>query len=209
MTSKLSVDIQQQVKKGVSILRKGGVIVYPTDTVYGLGAGLRFHKAIERVYEIKGRPRNMALPLLLADYSQLADLAKSVSPIALTLAHAFWPGALTLVLPAFSGVPDIVTAGGKTVAVRVPAHPVPVALSRELGTPIVGTSANSSGQPSSLTAEDVYAQLGDKVDFVIDAGRCLVGQESTIIDVSGDKLVMLREGAIPRADIERVIGKNI
>jgi L-threonylcarbamoyladenylate synthase len=209
MSTGISFNIQQQVKKGVTILRKGGVIAYPTDTVYGLGAGLKFTRAIERVYEVKERPRNMALPLLLADYSQLADLANSMSPLALTLAHAFWPGALTLVLPALATVPNIITAGGKTVAVRIPAHPIPVTLVKELRMPIVGTSANLSGQPSPLTAEEVYAQLGDKVDFIIDGGRCAGGKESTIIDVSGEKPVLLREGAIPRTEIERVIGKSI
>ena len=206
MGSKLSSNIQQQIEKGVAILKRGGVIAYPTDTVYGLGAGLKFTKAIERIYEIKERPRNMALPLLLADYYQLADLAKSISPLAMQLARSYWPGALTLVLPALSGVPDIVTSGGKTVAVRIPAHPVPVALVKGLKMPIVGTSANLSGKPSPLTAEEVFAQLGDRVDFIIDGGRCPGGKESTIIDVSGARPVLVREGVIPRGEIERVGG---
>ena len=206
MASSLSSDIRQQIEKGIAILKRGGVIAYPTDTVYGLGAGLKFTKAIERIYEIKERPRNMALPLLLADYYQLADLAKSISPLAMQLAHSYWPGALTLVLPALSGAPDIVTSGGKTVAVRIPAHPVPVALVKGLKMPIVGTSANLSGKPSPLTAEEVFAQLGDRVDFIIDGGRCPGGKESTIIDVSGARPVLVREGVIPRGEIERVGG---
>src|SRR3990172_3895887 len=206
MASSLSSDIRQQIEKGIAILKRGGVIAYPTDTVYGLGAGIKFTKAIERIYEIKERPRNMALPLLLADYYQLADLAKSISPLAMQLVHSYWPGALTLVLPAISGVPDIVTAGGKTVAVRIPAYPVPIALAKGLKMPIVGTSANLSGKPSPLTAEEVFAQLGDRVDFIIDGGRCPGGKESTIIDVSGAKPVLVRVGAIPRAEIERVGG---
>ena len=206
MASSLSSDIRQQIEKGIAILKRGGVIAYPTDTVYGLGAGLKFTKAIERIYEIKERPRNMALPLLLADYYQLADLAKSISPLAMQLVHSYWPGALTLVLPAISGVPDIVTAGGKTVAVRIPAYPVPIALAKGLKMPIVGTSANLSGKPSPLTAEEVFAQLGDRVDFIIDGGRCPGGKESTIIDVSGARPVLVREGVIPRGEIERVGG---
>ena len=209
MASKLSLNNQEQIKKGVSILKKGGIIAYPTDTVYGLGAGIKFTRAIERVYEVKERPKNMALPLLLADYSQLVDLAKSIPPLALALAHSFWPGALTLVLPAFYSVPDIITAGGKTVAVRIPAHPVPVALAKGLRMPIVGTSANLSGKLSPLTADEVLAQLGDKIDFVIDGGRCPGGKESTIIDVTGKQPVLLREGALSRAEIERVCGQGV
>lgn len=208
MISNLSANIKEQVEKGISILRQGGVIAYPTDTVYGLGAGIGFLQAVERIYAIKERPLNLPLPLLVADIFQISELAGSVSPLARCLIHEFLPGALTLVLPASSKVPDIITAGGKTVAVRIPAHPVPLALIRKLGTPIVGTSANLSGQPSPLTADDVRAQLGDKVDYVIDGGRCPGGKESTIVDVSGNTLFILREGAIPEDEIKRVCEKS-
>ncbi len=206
MTSKLSLNIQEQIEKGISILSQGGVIAYPTDTVYGLGAGIGFPKAIERIYEVKERPLNMPLPMLVADTSQITELAESVSPLARLLIRTFLPGALTLVLPASASVPDIIIAGGETVAVRIPAHPVPVALIRGLGTPIIGTSANLSGQPSALTADEVYRQLGDKIDFIIDGGQCPGGKESTIVDITGEKPVILREGAVPSAEIERVLG---
>ena len=206
MASRLSLNLQEQVEKGVSILRNGGVIAYPTDTVYGLGAGIGFPRAIERIYAVKERPLSMPLPLLLDDVFQLTELADSVPPLARLLMEKFWPGGLTLVLPASSSVPDFITAGGKTVAVRIPDHPVPLALIKALGTPIVGTSANLSGQPSALTADEVYSQIGAKIDFVIDGGRCPGGKESTIIDVTGEKPVILREGAITRAEIERVCG---
>ena len=206
MPSKLSLNIKEQVEKGVSILKNGGVIAYPTDTVYGLGAGIGFPLAIERIYAVKERPLSMPLPLLLADVSQLTELAEFVSPVARLLIKDFWPGGLTLVLPASSSVPAIITAGGETVAVRIPDHPVPIALIRGLGTPIVGTSANLSGQPSVLTADKVYSQIGDKIDYVINDGRCPGGKESTIIDVTGEKPVVLREGAISLAEIERVCG---
>lgn len=209
MTSKLSPNIQEQIEQGVPILRRGGAIAYPTDTVYGLGACFGMPGAVERIFEIKERPLNMPLPLLLADVSQISEVAESVSPLARLLMRGFWPGALTLVLNASAAVPDIITAGGKTVAVRIPAHPVPVALIKGLGAPIVGTSANLSGRPSPLTADEVYAQLGDRIDFVIDGGRCPGGTESTIVDVSGEKPVIIREGAISRAEIERVCGDII
>ena len=126
--------------------------------------------------------------------------------VAWLLANSFLPGALTLVLYKSKSVPDIITAGGITVAIRVPAHPIPIALIEGLGAPIVGTSANLSGKPSSVTAEDVYSQFGDEIDLVIDGGRCLGGGESTIVDVTGEKLVILREGAISREEIKQVCG---
>ena len=194
---------------GISILRQGGLVVFPTDTVYGLGAGVNIPEAVERVYRVKERPSNMALPLLLADISQISEVAESVLPIAWLLAKEFLPGALTMVLPRSRSIPDTITAGGKTVAIRIPAHPVPVALMRGLGTPIVGTSANLSGKPSALTADEVYSQFGDKVDLVIDGGKCPGGRESTIIDVTGEVLKILREGAISEKKLRQVCGNII
>ena len=191
---------------GVSVLKQGGLVAFPTDTVYGLGAGVNIPQAVGRVYRVKERPSNMALPLLLADISQIGEVAEAVPPIAWLLANKFLPGALTLVLPKSKSVPDIITAGGMTVAVRIPAHPVPVALVRGLGTPIVGTSANLSGKPSVLTADEVCTQFGDKVDLVIDGGKCPGGRESTIVDVTGETPVVLREGAISREELRRVCG---
>ena len=198
------MDIQQQVEDGISILRQGGLVAFPTDTVYGLGASAYLPQAVEKVYQVKQRPRDRALPLLLADISQISEVAYPVSQVAWRLARAFLPGALTLVLPKSKSVPDIITAGGKTVAVRVPAHPIPVALARGLGTPIVGTSANISGQPSPLTAGEVSIQFGNKMEIIIDGGRCPGGKESTVVDVTGEVPVMLREGAIAREKLRQV-----
>jgi L-threonylcarbamoyladenylate synthase len=204
MENKLSSSIRQQVEQAISILKQGGIVAFPTDTVYGLGACISIAQAVERVYQVKGRPRSMALPLLLADKSQIAQVAYPVPPIAWLLADKFLPGALTMVLPKAKSVPDIITGGGATVAVRIPAHPVPIALARGLGAPIVGTSANLSGKPSSLTAEEVYAQLGDKVDLIIDGGRCRSGKESTIVDLTGQTPVVLREGAISKEELKQI-----
>ncbi len=202
----LSQDISEQVEKGVSILKQGGVIAYPTDTVYGLGASAYLPEAVERIFEVKGRPRNMPLPLLLANESQLTEVTEELPPVARLLIKEFLPGALTLVLPKSASVPDIVSGGGCTVALRIPAHPVPVALAVGLGAPLVGTSANLSGRPSPLTAEEVDSQLGGKIDLIIDGGRCPGGKESTVVDLTGEKPVILRQGAIPAEDIERVAG---
>ena len=193
MTTHISLNIQREIENGVSILKRGGIIAYPTDTVYGLGACFNMPQAVERIYAVKERPLNMPLPLLLADVSQIGEVAESISPLAWLLIRSFWPGALTLVLNASAAVPDIIKASGKTVAVRIPAHPVPIALIKGLGAPIVGTSANLSGKPSPLTAGEVSEQLGDRIDLVIDGGRCPGGKESTIVDVTGDKPAIIRD----------------
>ncbi|MFC2014911.1 L-threonylcarbamoyladenylate synthase [Chloroflexota bacterium] len=209
MVSRLSLNIQEQIDRGISILRQGGIVAYPTDTVYGLGASAGLPQAVERVFQVKERPRNMPLPLLLDDVSRLTDITLPLSRIAELFIKHFFPGALTLVLPASASVPGVITAGGTTVAVRIPAHPVPVALIEGLGETIVGTSANLSGHLSPLSADEVYSQLGDRVDFIIDGGRCPGGTESTIVDVTGDSPVILREGAISREELGRVCGNII
>ena len=204
MGNKLASSIQQQVEQGITILKQGGIVAFPTDTVYGLGASISIDHAVTRIYMVKERPCSMALPLLLADKSQIGEVAHPVPPIAWLLADKFLPGALTMVLAKSESVPDVVTGGGRTVAVRIPAHPIPVALARGLGTPIVGTSANLSGKPSSLTADEVRAQLGAKVDLIIDGGRCPGGKESTIVDLTGEIPLVLREGAISREELKQV-----
>jgi len=204
MLDKLPSDIQKQVEEGISVLKQGGIVAFPTDTVYGLGAWASNQQAVERVYRVKERPQNIALPLLLAHTLQISEVAEPVPQIAWLLAHNFLPGALTLVLHKSNSVPDIVTAGGITVAIRIPAHPIPVALVEGLGAPIIGTSANLSGKPSALTADDVYSQFGDKIDLVIDGGRCPGGRESTIVDVTKETPVVLREGAIALRELEQV-----
>ena len=209
MLDRLPSNIRRQVKEGISILKQGGIVALPTDTVYGLGACMHIHKAVEQVYAVKERPRNMPLSLLLAHLSQISEVAEPVPPVAWLLAESFLPGALTLVLHKSKLVPDIVTAGGTTVAVRIPAHPVPLALVGGLGEPISGTSANLSGKPSALTADEVYSQFGNKIDLVIDGGRCPGGKESTIVDVTGEAPVVLREGAIVLSELRQVYGSIV
>ena len=206
MLVELPSDIKRQVDKGILILKEGGIVAFPTDTVYGLGAAANNPQAVARVYVVKERPRHMPLPLLLAHTLQISEVAEPVPPLAWLLAERFLPGALTLVLSKSRSVPDIVTAGGTTVAVRIPAHPVPVALVEGLGVPILGTSANLSGRPSILEAGEVYSQFSGRIAMVIDGGRCPGGRESTIVDVTGKVPVVLREGAITVAELECASG---
>lgn len=203
-TASILMDIKEQISKGVAILKRGGVVAFPTDTVYGLGASAYISSAVERIFRIKSRPENIALPLLVAGADQLEEVAVNIPSIAWELVRKFMPGALTLVLLKSDRVPDIVSAGGKTIGVRIPAHPVPIALIQGLGAPIVGTSANLSGKSSPLTAAGVISQIGSKVDLVIDGGRSPGGKESTVVDVTVDRPVILRLGAIPVEEIRKV-----
>ena len=193
---------QREIEKGVRILKEGGVIAFPTDTVYGLGADASNSGAVERIYEIKNRPKDQQLPLLIADTSQLTAVAGEIPGIAWFLAERFWPGGLTLVLPKADSLPAYL-APGRSIAIRVPNHPVCLALIQHLGNPIIGTSANISGQPPALTADEVDQQLGEKIDLIINGGKCPGGNESTIVDANSQELVILRPGLIPAHEIDK------
>jgi len=180
----------------------GGVIAFPTDTVYGLGADAFNATAVERIYEIKNRPKYQQFPLLIADVEQLTTLAEPIPEIAWFLAKRFWPGGLTLVLPKTDSLP-VHLASGPTIAVRFPNHHVCLALIQHLGNPIIGTSANISGQPTALTAEEVGQQLRGKIDFIINGGKCPGGKESTVADVTSEPPAILRQGIIPLHEIDK------
>jgi L-threonylcarbamoyladenylate synthase len=205
MRSELPQEVKRQIKRGVEIIRKGGLVAFPTDTLYGLGAGAYIESAVERIFQVKRRSRDMALPLLLADTSQIPEIAKDIPAYAWRLIERFLPGGLTLVVPRTQKVKDIITAGGDSVAFRIPDHPVARALIRGSGMPVIGTSANVSGQPNPLTYEEVYRQIGDKVDLVINGGPTPGGKESTVVDVTGDIPAILRLGVVSRAQLEEVI----
>jgi L-threonylcarbamoyladenylate synthase len=195
--------IQREIEKGVKILQKGGVIAFPTDTVYGLGADAFNSTAVERIYEIKNRPKQQQFPLLIANVERLTTLASPIPEIAWFLAKRFWPGGLTLVLLKTDSAPAYL-ASEATIAVRIPNHPVCQTLIQHLGKPIIGTSANISGQPAALTAEEVKQQLGGTIDFIINGGKCPGGKESTIVDVTHEPPIILRQGIIPSHEIDRV-----
>ncbi len=204
MEIELPDEIQKQVKKGIEIIQKGGLVAFPTDTLYGLGAGAYIESAIERIFQVKQRPPEMALPLLLSDIDQISEVAKDVPAYAWRLINQFWPGGLTLIVFHTKMVKDIITAQGDTVAIRIPNHPIPRALIKGSGMPIVGTSANLSGQPNLLTYEEVRDQIGDKVDLVIDGAPAPNGKESTVVDVTGEVPVILRLGAISKEELAKV-----
>jgi len=195
--------LQREIEKGAKILQKGGVVAFPTDTVYGLGADAFNATAVERIYGIKNRPKHRQLPLLIADAERLTDLADPISEIAWFLARRFWPGGLTLVLSKIDSLPAYL-ASGPTIAVRVPNHPACLTLIQRLGNPIIGTSANISSQPAALTAEEVEQQLGGKIDFIINGGKCPGGKESTVVDVTREPPIILRQGIIPSDEIDKV-----
>lgn len=203
--SDLPEEIVSQIDKAIEILSTGGIVVYPTDTVYGLGCNAFNIEAVERVYKVKRRPLNLPLPVLLADTSQLDMVVDFVPEMARFLIRRFWPGGLTLVLYKKAWLPAIVTAGSDKVAVRVPNHAVPLTIIRGLGSPIIGTSANISDRPSPVTVEEAKEQLGEQVDLFIDAGRCPGGIESTIVDVTTETPVILRAGIIPESEIRRYV----
>lgn len=204
MPNRNSVD--DQISLAIDILRHGGLVAFPTDTVYGLGCDPFNAKAVEELYRVKNRKPTLPLPLLLADISEITRVAVDVPEAAWRLAERLLPGALTLVLNKSAQIPRSVTAGGDTVALRVPDHPIPRELARGLGGAVAGTSANISGTPSPLNHEQVRAQLEGKVDLIIEGGACPIGIESTVVDLSAGAFRLVREGAIPREEIEKAIG---
>jgi L-threonylcarbamoyladenylate synthase len=199
----LSREIALQVDKAIEILKAGGIVAFPTDTVYGLGGDAFNSEVAERIYKVKQRPRSLPLPVLLADSKQVAAVVDSVPDIARFLMKRFWPGGLTLVLPKGASLPEIISAGGDKVAIRIPNHVVPITLIHGLGVPIIGTSANISDKPSPVTAQEAEQQLGSQVDLIIDMGRCPGGLESTVVDATGETPVILRQGIIPEGEIKR------
>lgn len=182
--------------EAVRLLREGKLVAFPTDTVYGVGAVVWNTAAVARLYTAKLRSLEKAIPVLLADPGDLSLVARDLPATALHIAERFWPGPLTLVVPKAARIPDEVTAGGPTVAVRVPDHPVARALIRAAGAPLATTSANLSGQASAVTAQEVADQLGERIAMILDGGPCPGGVSSTVVDVTGSQPVILRPGPV-------------
>jgi L-threonylcarbamoyladenylate synthase len=192
-----------------AVLRAGGLVAFPTETVYGLGASALDSAAVLSIFTAKGRPPNNPLIVHVATAQDAQTVAAKWPESAAKLAAHFWPGPLTLVLPKRPDVPDIVTAGGPTVAVRVPAHPVALALIRAAGMPLAAPSANRSGYISPTRAEHVLRGLGGRIDMLLDAGPVPGGIESTVLDVTTDPPRLLRPGLVSPAQIEAVIGRIV
>ena len=190
---------EQEAATALRHLKQGGVVALPTDTLYGLAADVFNAAALRRVFDIKGRPAELALPVLVSDVEQAERVARDFPPAARRLAQAFWPGSLTLVLPKTPDLSPLITGGRDTVAVRMPQHWAPLALAAGLGRPITGTSANRSGAPDLPTLAALQATLGDAVDYIIAQGPPPQGAPSTIIDLTGDRPTLIREGVLPFA----------
>ncbi|MFH0701404.1 MAG: L-threonylcarbamoyladenylate synthase [Candidatus Woesearchaeota archaeon] len=199
----------KQLSKAAKIIQRGGIVVFPTETVYGLGANAFDATAVKKIFVAKGRPADNPLIVHIAEKKMLPTLVEEVPVAAKKLIKLFWPGPLTLIFNKKKIIPDIVTAGGKTVAVRMPSHPVAHKLIKLSKLPIAAPSANLSGKPSPTTVKHVLEDMNRRVDAIIDGGDCAVGLESTVLDLTGKTPLLLRPGAITLEQLRTVLGKVI
>ncbi len=204
-TETLPADLSS-IARAAEVLRRGGLVAFPTETVYGLGANALDAAAVGKIFVAKGRPTNNPIIVHVAEAAQVGTVAADWPEIAATLAHHFWPGPLTLVLPKRPEVPDVVTASGPTVAVRAPAHPVALALLRASGLPLAAPSANRSSQLSPTSAEHVRHSLDGRIDLILDGGPTTGGIESTVLDVTTPWPRLLRPGLLSVEALEAVVG---
>jgi len=195
------------IAQAAAVLRGGGLVAFPTETVYGLGANTLDAEAVRGIFAAKGRPANDPLIVHVMSKPALAEVVAEVSPVALALVDHFWPGPLTLVLPRAACIPDIVTSGGATVAVRMPAHPVALALLQAAGTPIAAPSANRFGHVSPTSAEHVMADLDGAIDLILDGGPTSIGVESTVLTLTTDPPTILRPGGVSREALAAILGE--
>lgn len=198
------------IAAAAAMLREGGLVAIPTDTLYGLAASIFRPEAVERVFIAKRRQPEARVPVLIATAADLPVLTRSVPRDAWRLVDRFWPGGLTLVFPARRTLPEALVKGGHTVAVRVPAARTALRLLESLGEPVVGTSANLSGQPPASTADEVRTQLGGRIDAILEDDRSVAGGlPSTIVDMTGEVPVILRSGAVPADAIREAMGRRV
>lgn len=196
---------EASLQAAARLIREGKVVAMPTETVYGLGADARNENAVREVFAVKGRPQDNPLIVHICDLVMLKAVVREITPEAAELAKKFWPGPLTMVLPKTASIPDSITCGLQTVAVRMPAHPVARDLIQTAGTPIAAPSANLSGKPSTTTGRHVWDDLQGKIPMILDAGPCEVGVESTVISLSGERPTILRPGIITLEEIQEVL----
>lgn len=209
LTKVLKVAQSSAIEQAAETLRRGGLVAFPTDTVYGLGAHAFKPSAVARIYAVKERAQEKAIPVLLADVRDVSLVAAHIPPALDRIAKEFWPGGLTVVVPKSPNVPEIVTGRGPTIAVRIPNHPVALALIKAVAAPLATTSANRSGRTSPKTADEVRAELEGLIEIILDGGRVPGGVESTVLDLTCDPPRILRLGAVPVEDIERVLGQPV
>jgi L-threonylcarbamoyladenylate synthase len=204
----MSNAVAQQIERAAQILRGGGLVAFPTETVYGLGADATNAQAVAKIFAAKGRPSGNPLIVHVADVAVAQRYAAEWPGAAQTLAQAFWPGPLTLVVPRGKQIAPITTAGLETMGIRCPDHRIALQLLREFDGPIAAPSANRSNRVSPTTAEHVGRELGDKAEMILDGGPCRVGIESTVIDVTSPVPAILRLGAVTPEQIDRLIGNT-
>ncbi|AOT70090.1 L-threonylcarbamoyladenylate synthase [Geosporobacter ferrireducens] len=198
---------REKLLEAADILKNGGTVAFPTETVYGLGANALDQSAVGKIFEAKGRPSDNPLIVHVADFNDIEPLVEKIPATARKLAEKFWPGPLTLIFPKSDRVPAVITAGLDTVAIRMPAHGIARTLIRLAGVPIAAPSANLSGKPSPTRAAHVIEDLMGRVDAIISGGECLVGLESTVLDISGEIPAILRPGGITLEELTQVLGE--
>ena len=207
MKTKVLSSAPEDLKTGAEIINKGGRVIFPTETVYGLGANALDEKAVRSIYDAKGRPSDNPLIVHISDFNEVETLAEAVPYKAQILIEKFWPGPLTIILKRKPCVPDVVTAGLDTVGIRMPENEIARAFIRVCGVPVAAPSANVSGRPSPTNFKDVLSDMEGRVEGIIDGGDCSVGVESTVIDMSEDMPRILRPGGVTAEMIEAVIGE--
>ena len=198
----------EALRQAAEILRAGGLVAFPTDTVYGLGALVWNEAGIARIYAAKARPPEKAIPILLSNLLEAHRLIGALPAPMTILAPRFWPGALTLVVPCGDHVPDFITSGSGTVALRIPNHPGTLRLLGLLGQPLAVTSANHSGAPSPLTAQEVLDQLAGRIDAVVDGGQCPGGMPSTVLSLATDPPTLVRAGPIGVPELSQALDEG-
>jgi len=196
-----------KIKLAAEVIKKGGLVAFPTETVYGLGADALNEKAVKKIFKVKGRPADDPIIVHVADRKELKRLAEEIPEEAEELIERFWPGPLTLVLKKTERVPKVTTGGLETVAVRMPDNAIALSLIKEAGTPIAAPSANLFGKPSPTSAKHVEHDLGGKVDLIIDGGSTRIGVESTVLDVTSSPPVLLRPGGVTLEELREVVGE--
>lgn len=197
------------VSAAADILKSGGLVAVPTETVYGLAANGFDEDAVLKIFEVKGRPENKPISLMVSDRNAIDVLCEDIPKAAYALAEAFWPGPLTIVLKSKKMIPNIVRAGGETVGLRCPDHPQLQELLHSIDFPLAAPSANPSGEKSPVTAQEVLGYFNGKIDGIIDGGECAVGKESTVIDLTKTPYTILREGAVSKKDISMVLAASM
>lgn len=203
------IDAIEKVDEAAKSIQAGGLVAFPTETVYGLGANALDPEAVAKIFQAKGRPADNPLIVHISRASDIGELTPMITPRMIKLIDSFWPGPLTLILPKKPNVPHITTGGLETVAVRIPDDPVALELIKKAGCPIAAPSANLSGKPSPTRGDHVVADLDGKIDVILKGGDCRVGIESTVLDLTGDEPTILRPGIVTAEDIEAVIGQKV